>query len=54
MKNRLKGLGKTGAEADDDAIKHIARVAGGDLRTAYNALEQCRKLLAGKQAEPTD
>ncbi len=39
LKNRLKGLGKTGAEADDDAIKHIARVAGGDLRTAYNALE---------------
>ena len=39
LKNRLKGLGKTGAEADDEAIAHIARVAGGDLRTAYNALE---------------
>ena len=25
--------------ADDDAIAHIARMAGGDLRSAYNALE---------------
>lgn len=39
LKNRLKGLGKMNAEADEDAIKHIARVAGGDLRMAYNALE---------------
>lgn len=39
LKNRLKGLGKMNAEADDEAILHIARVAGGDLRTAYNALE---------------
>ena len=38
-KNRLKGLGRMNAEADEDAIRHIARVAGGDLRTAYNALE---------------
>ncbi|MDD6994621.1 MAG: replication-associated recombination protein A [Candidatus Borkfalkiaceae bacterium] len=39
LKNRLKGLGRLNAEADEDAIKHIARVAGGDLRMAYNALE---------------
>ena len=39
LKNRLKGLGRMNAEADEDAIRHIARVAGGDLRTAYNALE---------------
>lgn len=39
LKNRLKGLGKTNAEADEEAIRHIARVAGGDLRSAYNALE---------------
>ncbi|MGN1061966.1 MAG: replication-associated recombination protein A [Candidatus Scatosoma sp.] len=39
LKNRLKGLGRLNAEADEDAIRHIARVAGGDLRTAYNALE---------------
>ena len=26
-------------EADEDALEHIARVAGGDLRSAYNALE---------------
>ncbi|MBR2341517.1 MAG: replication-associated recombination protein A [Clostridia bacterium] len=39
LKNRHKGLGKLGVTADDAAISHIARVAGGDLRTAYNALE---------------
>ncbi len=39
LKNRLKGLGRMNAEADEDAIRHIARVAGGDLRMAYNALE---------------
>ena len=39
LKNRHKGLGKQNVEADDEAISHIARVAGGDLRTAYNALE---------------
>lgn len=39
LKNRLKGLGRMNAEADEDVIRHIARVAGGDLRTAYNALE---------------
>ena len=37
--SRHKGLGKLPLEVDDNAIQHIARVAGGDLRTAYNALE---------------
>jgi len=39
LKNRHKGLGKQNITADDDAVEHIARTAGGDLRTAYNALE---------------
>ena len=39
LKNRHKGLGKMNVAADDDAIAHIARMAGGDLRSAYNALE---------------
>ena len=39
LKNRHKGLGKQGVLADDDAIAHIARMAAGDLRSAYNALE---------------
>lgn len=39
LKNRHKGLGKMDVEADEDALEHIARVAGGDLRSAYNALE---------------
>ena len=39
LKNRHKGLGKQKIAADEDAIKHIANMAGGDLRSAYNALE---------------
>lgn len=39
LKNRHKGLGKYDVQAEDAAVKHIARMAGGDLRTAYNALE---------------
>ena len=47
LKSRHKGLGKQNILADEDAIAHIARVAGGDLRTAYNALE-----LAALTSEP--
>ena len=39
VKSRHKGLGKQNVLADDDAIEHIACMAGGDLRSAYNALE---------------
>ena len=39
LTNRLKGLGKMNVTADDEALTHIASMAGGDLRTAYNALE---------------
>ncbi len=39
VKNRHKGLGKKNLLVDDEAISHIAAVAGGDLRAAYNALE---------------
>ncbi|MBO5783312.1 MAG: replication-associated recombination protein A [Clostridia bacterium] len=39
LKNRHKGLGKYAVNADMAAIEHIARISGGDLRTAYNALE---------------
>lgn len=34
-----KGLYAYKAQCDEDAIKHIAEMSGGDLRTAYNALE---------------
>ena len=47
LKNRHKGLGKKNIQADENALEHIARVAGGDLRTAYNALE-----LAALTSEP--
>ena len=39
LKSRHKGLGKQGVTADEDALQHIALMAGGDLRSAYNALE---------------
>ncbi len=39
LKNRHKGLGKMNVEAEDAALQHIALMAGGDLRSAYNALE---------------
>ena len=39
LKNRHKGLGKKDVVVDEDAIEHIANMAGGDLRSAYNALE---------------
>ncbi len=39
IKSRHKGLGKMNVVAEDAAVEHIAQMAGGDLRTAYNALE---------------
>lgn len=47
LKSRHKGLGKKDIVVDEEALEHIARVAGGDLRTAYNALE-----LAALTSEP--
>lgn len=39
LSDRRKGLGNTGATVEEAALRHIAVTAGGDLRTAYNALE---------------
>lgn len=39
IKSRHKGLGKQNIAVDKEAIEHIANMAGGDLRSAYNALE---------------
>ena len=39
LKSRHKGIGKQNVTADETAIEHIATMAGGDLRSAYNALE---------------
>ncbi len=39
IKNRHKGLGKQKITVDEEAVEHIANMAGGDLRSAYNALE---------------
>jgi len=39
LTNRHKGLGKQKLTVDDEALQHIANMAGGDLRSAYNALE---------------
>jgi putative ATPase len=37
--DRERGLGAPPIRADEDALSHIAMVAGGDLRRALNALE---------------
>ncbi len=39
ISDKERGLGGMELTVDDDAISHIARVAAGDLRVAYNALE---------------
>lgn len=39
LNDKKRGLGSVKAIVDDDAIEHIAFMAGGDLRSAYNALE---------------
>ena len=44
-----RGLGVYRAEADEDALEHIAFVANGDMRTALNAIE-----LAVRTTEPGD
>lgn len=39
IKDEKNGYGQLGVEVEDAAISHIAKMSGGDLRTAYNALE---------------
>lgn len=39
VSDRERGLGKMYVRADENALEHFARVANGDLRSAYNALE---------------
>jgi len=39
LADRERGLGNLGAEVSEEAIAHLVRVAGGDARTALNALE---------------
>ena len=39
LKDKRRGLGEYGAMVEESALDHIASTAGGDLRTAYNALE---------------
>ena len=37
--DKRRGLGEYSAQVDGEALAHIASMAGGDLRAAYNALE---------------
>jgi putative ATPase len=39
LNDKEKGLGEYDIQIDEDAIDHIANMASGDLRVAYNALE---------------
>lgn len=39
LEDSERGLRRMGVRMEEDALRHIAHVAGGDLRSAYNALE---------------
>ncbi len=39
LADKRRGLGEYAARVDEEALDHIANMAGGDLRAAYNALE---------------
>ena len=39
ISDKKRGFGSLDLQVDEDAVKHIAVTASGDLRTAYNALE---------------
>lgn len=39
VRDEERGLGKMHVVLEEDALHHIARIAGGDVRTALNALE---------------
>jgi putative ATPase len=39
LNDKRKGLGAYATVVEDEALNHIAKTSGGDLRTAYNALE---------------
>ncbi len=39
LKDKRRGLGEYRTDVEEAAINHIASMAGGDLRAAYNALE---------------
>ena len=41
-----RGLGKRGIKADDEALKAIADISGGDARVALNILEQAAGIVA--------
>lgn len=37
--DKKRGYGQLSVEVEEDALEHIATMSGGDMRTAYNALE---------------
>lgn len=39
LSDKERGFGKTAVEMDEDAMRHIARVANGDVRSALGAVE---------------
>ena len=39
LRDRERGLGRTNIEAEEDALRHLARVSDGDARRALSALE---------------
>ncbi|MDI6872798.1 replication-associated recombination protein A [Candidatus Solincola sp.] len=39
LRDRERGLGSLGLEVDEEALRHIVRISGGDARVALNTLE---------------
>ena len=52
--NAERGLGESGLEADEDALRAVAAYASGDARTALNALEVAARLAEGRGEKRID
>ncbi len=52
LRDKERGLGKMGLEADEEALRAIAAAAGGDARVALNILETAAFLAAQRGGQP--
>ena len=51
IQDRERGLGASQVAVDEDALRHLVQVAGGDVRTALNALETAVTTVAEAEGE---
>ena len=50
VKDKEKGLGKSGLGLEKDALEHLVQISDGDVRTALNGLEIAAELLLAESA----